>query len=124
MGEPAKNVENIDDHKDVESVWNKATLKLVNDHLKTVNKAKDERAAINARVQASQAVLVDKGFNKDALKAAIAYANTPEEKRQNFDLTYLYARKAVGHPVQDDLFVAAMQEQVNVSTKSKKDDDE
>mgnify|MGYP000371465377 CR=1 FL=1 len=64
--------------------------------------------------------MIDDGFNKNALEAAIKYAKTPEEKRENWDLTYIYCRKALGAPIQDDLFMAATQQQVKTHQGSSK----
>lgn len=73
----------------------------------------DSRAELNARKAAMMAKLVDKGLNKDAVKAAFKYFRTPEEKRERFDLSYQVVRKALGCPMQDDLFVAAAQKTVD-----------
>ncbi len=110
MGEPAENVTPISE----DSIWDQETMKEVEDYAKLVDEIADTRAALNARLAAAKTSLVDAGFNRDALRAAVSYAKTPESKRENFDLTYLYCRKALGVPVQDDLFVAAMQQQVKV----------
>ena len=104
-----------------ESIWDEETLQRVRDFADLTADVKTSREALNAKLAAGKAGLVDDGFNKDALDAAIKYANTPEEKRENFDLTYMYSRKALGVPVQDDLFVAAMQQQVAVPKPSKED---
>jgi hypothetical protein len=98
-----------------ESIWDDDTLQSVRNFSDTLTDIKNRREELNAEKTAAQANLINKGFNKDALHEAIKYANTEEDKRQNFDMTYLYARKALGHPVQDDLFTAAMQQQVKVS---------
>jgi len=97
-----------------ESVWNTDTLKQVKDFADLTEEIKDSREALNARLAAGKTALIDAGFNKHALEAAIKYARTPEEKRENFDLSYLYCRRALGVPVQDDLFAAAVGEQVKV----------
>ena len=104
-----------------ESIWDGETLQRVRDFADLTADVKTSREALNAKLAAGKAGLVDDGFNKDALDAAIKYANTPEEKRENFDLTYMYSRKALGVPVQDDLFVAAMQHQVSVPKPSKEE---
>ena len=110
------------DDPSTESIWDEDTLERVKNFATLTEDIENSRAALNAKLAAGKAVLVDEGFNKDALDAAIKYAKTPEEKRENFDLTYMYCRKALGIPVQDDLFVAAMQHQVSV-VKTKEDQD-
>lgn len=95
-----------------QSIWNQETKERVQQFAQTVDEVKKEREALSAKINAEKAKLIDDGFNKDALEAAIKYARTEEEKRKNFDMTYIYCRQALGHPIQDDLFVAAMQQQV------------
>lgn len=79
----------------------------------------DERAELNARKGEITARLVNKGLNKDAVNAAIKYFRTEEDKRQNFDLSYAITRKALGVPIQDDLFVAAAQRAVDKHGRKK-----
>ncbi len=107
-----------------ESIWDSGTLKLVNEFAKTVEDVGKAREALTAQIAAGKTALIDCGFNKDALEAAIKYSRTPEDKRENFDLTYLYVRKALGTPIQDDLFVAAVQEQVKVTRTIPGDDED
>ena len=102
-----------------QSIWDQNTMRKVAQFADTVADIQASREALNARKAAAKTELIDLGFNADALDAALKYANTPEEKRENFDLTYLYARKALGSPVQDDLFVAATQQQVKINTTQK-----
>ena len=99
---------------EAESIWDESTLQAVVDFSNKLDEIQLQREELNASKAAAQAQLVNMGFNADALKAAISYAKTPEDKRQNFDLSYQYARRALGCPVQDDLFIAAMQQQVKV----------
>ncbi len=106
------------------SIWDADTLQRVRDFSETVSEVKSAREALNAQLAAAKTKLIDDGFNKDALEAAIKYARTEEDKRQNFDLTYLYCRKALGHPIQDDLFMAATQQQVKVAKQEKQQDSE
>jgi hypothetical protein len=106
-----------------ESIWDQKTMERVQDFAKLVDEVGTAREALNASLAAGKAGLIDDGFNKDALDAAIKYSKTPDDKRENFDLTYMYARKALGVPIQDDLFSHAMSQQVKVS-KSKPADEE
>ena len=108
----------------VESIWDQGTLKKVSDFAELVGDVKNECSELNARLAAGKAALIAMGFNKDGLEAAIKYARTDEDKRENFDLSYLFCRKALGHPVQDDLFMAATQQQVKVEMKKKAETEE
>lgn len=104
------------DGKAVEqTIWDRNTMDKVKEFETTIAEIKTSREKLNARRAAAVTELIDLGFNKDALDAALKYVNTPEEKRENFDLTYIYARKAMGQPIQDDLFAAATQQQVRVA---------
>ena len=103
----------------VESIWDNKTMSRIIEFADDVAKAKDERAAITARVAAKKTALIDMGFNKDAVEAAVKYARLEEDKRENFDLSYIFCRKALGTPIQDDLFAAAVQQQVTVTTRRK-----
>ena len=106
-----------DDDRDDESVhhtWNADTRSAVEAYGQTVAEVAAEREALSARLQAAKTDLVAKGFNRDALKAAISYANTAEKDRLNWDQSYIYARRALGCPIQEDMFVAAMQDEVVV----------
>lgn len=117
MGEPAEQNEGAE----VSSIWNKDTLRRVQEFAKLNDDVANERAELSARLAAGKQSLIAMGFNKDALKAAIKYKNTPEDKRELFDLTYMYCRRALDVPIQDDLFVAAMQQQVTVAVPKKDD---
>ena len=105
-----------------ESIWSKTTMAKVSKFADTVGEIKTAREALNARKMAAKTELIDMGFNADALDAAIKYANTPEDKRENFDLSYIYARNALGAPIQDDLFSAALEQQVKVTTTAAKEE--
>ena len=120
MGEPALAIDN-DETDETESIWDKATMERVKEFAKLVEEIADSRSALNAKLAAGKTGLIDDGFNKDGLEAAIKYAQTPEEKRENWDLSFLYVRRALGHPCQDDLFTAAMQQQVKVSKPAQTD---
>lgn len=122
MGEAAEKLDENSKAATVASIWNKDTLRRVKEFAELLDDIADSRAALNAKKAAGKTALIDMGFNQDGLMAAVKYANTPEDKRELFDLTYMYCRRALGVPVQDDLFTAAMQQQVKVSVPSKKDD--
>ena len=94
--------------------WNKDTLDKVKRYAEVVDDVRAIREDANAQLAAAKSTLVADGFNKDALQAALSYANTPEEKRKNWDESYIFARKSLGVPIQEDLFTAAMQDEVTV----------
>lgn len=104
------------------TVWNDETLDELAAYADTVADVKKKRKALNDTVAAGQSKLVALGFNAGALKAAISYANTAEEDRRNWDESYIFMRRALDCPIQEDLFVAAMQEEVTVTAPP--DDDE
>lgn len=104
-----------DGRAEEQTIWDRNTMAKVTAFGDTMGEIKTAREKLNARKAAAVTELVDLGFNKDALDAALKYVNTAEEKRENFDLTYIYARQALGQPIQDDLFTAATQQQVRVS---------
>ena len=112
------------DGKEVETqtIWDNNTLAKVTKFGDTMGEIQTARDALNTRKAAAVAELVDLGFNKDALVAAMKYVNTAEEKRENFDLTYIYARKAFGQPIQDDLFAAATRQQVEIAKRPKQEE--
>lgn len=94
--------------------------------LDTITKAHDSlqqiktrREALNAEKQEVIATLVDMGLDRNAVKSAMQYAETPVDKRQLFDLSYAATRKALGVPMQDDLFVAQAQRAVDAHQHSK-----
>lgn len=97
------------------TIWDQGTLAKVAAFAGTMQEISEHREELNARKAAAIAELVNMGFNRDAIAAALKYHNTPEDKRENFDLSYIYARKAFGQPIQDDLFVAATREQIEIA---------
>ncbi len=97
--------------------WNADTLQAIKSYSNTVDEVNATREAANAKLAAAKTALVDKGFNRDALKAALSYANTPEDKRKAWDESYIFARRALGVPIQEDLFAAAMRDEVTVEGK-------
>lgn len=98
------------------TIWDQDTLAKVAAFVGAMEDIEKGREELNARKAQAIAELVNMGFNRDAIGAALKYHKTPEEKRANFDLSYIYARKAFGLPIQDDLFVAATRQQVEVAT--------
>lgn len=67
---------------------------------------KGERKKLNASMEELMATFENDGLNRKAVKAAISYVSMNEKDQQNYDLSYTIMRKAMGQPVQGDLFEA------------------
>lgn len=106
----------------VEHVWNNDTLKQISKYGDLIADINKKREALNTQKAAGKAALVEIGFNKESLVAALSYANTPEKDRLNWDESYIFARKALGCPLQEDLFMAAMADTVTVEAPAPKAD--
>jgi len=95
-----------------------AKLRDAADALKAID---ERRSALSSERTALLEVLVaDHAINKAAMLAAIRYADLPEEKRENWDLTYQVTRKALGAPVQMDLFEAQVEQSIKKSEAAKR----
>ena len=105
----------------VEHVWDSDTLKQIAKYGELIAGITKKREALNTQKAAGKAALVEIGFNKESLTAALSYANTPEKDRLNWDESYIFARKALGCPLQEDLFVAAMADTVTVEVPKAKE---
>lgn len=76
-----------------------------------MDEAQEARAEINARVKAvEEKLVVTYGVNKLALRAARAYSKINEKRQERWDLTYQVTRRAIGAPVQMELFGAQVNE--------------
>lgn len=71
------------------------------------------RSELNSEANAVIAGLEKYGLNKHAVRAAIKYHGMDPKQRETYDLSYAVARKALGQPLQDDLFVVAAQRAVD-----------
>ncbi|MCB1789542.1 MAG: hypothetical protein KDJ24_04540 [Gammaproteobacteria bacterium] len=88
-----------------------------NEKLEAIENKRDE---LNAQSAAVIAKLKDDGIPKSAFTAARKYIKTKEEKRAGWDLAYQVCRKALGQPMQDDLFEASARQQVKQHQAGKK----
>lgn len=113
-----------EDPDQVSHTWDGDTQNAVAEHASTVKDIKLQRKALNDEMAASKSKLVAIGMNAEALQAAQAFANLSEDEQANFDQTYIFARRALGRPIQEDLFVAAMQDSVTVTTGPGEGDDD
>jgi hypothetical protein len=101
--------------------FDKGLMSDIRDFAEIKASVKNGRDKLNAELAAALAALVDKGFNKDGLKAAVKYYETPEENRENFDLSNAFAREALGLPIQGDLlFESSVERQTQAHTKASK----
>lgn len=89
-------------------------LKAANEEL---NEIAAERKELNDKKGAIFANFERYGLNKHAVRAAIKYNSMDPEQRDNFDLSYAVMRKALGQPVQDDMFIAAAEATVRDHAK-------
>jgi len=70
----------------------------------------ERRAKLSAdRSAVLEGLAAEHGVNKHAMLAAIRYADLKDAAKQNWDLTYQVTRKALGVPVQMDLFEAQLE---------------
>jgi len=87
-----------------------AFLQELRDAATEMDSINDQRAELNAAKKAIvERLQAQYGCNRHAMKAAIQYSKLPDDKRENFDLTYQVTRRALGAPVQADLFDAQLQ---------------
>lgn len=83
-------------------------MKKIVDGANKINEIKDKRKALSADIAAVMANFESDGLNKKAVKAAMTYVDLDDKERDNYDLSYTITRKALGVPVQGDLFEAAV----------------
>jgi len=88
-----------------------AFLRELRDAAAEMDSINDRRADLNAAKKAIvERLQAEYGCNRHAMKAAMQYVKLPDDKRKNFDLTYQVTRRALGAPVQADLFDAQLAE--------------
>jgi uncharacterized protein (UPF0335 family) len=113
------NIKPQDEEDQIESTWDSGTAASLAEFGELVDSVSKKRKALNDQVAAGKSDLVSKGFNPDAIKAALSFHKTSEADRANWDLSYIYTRKALGCPVQSDLFEQASLDQVVVAHADK-----
>jgi len=94
-------------------------LKKIQSAISNVRKAKDERAEVNAEIQAIRESMTAIGIPKAAFDMAMRYLDWEPEKRQGFDVAYALVREAGGLPLQGDLFMQAEKLAADVDEKKK-----
>lgn len=107
----------------IESTWDGDTETELQKFGDLVDDVDKKRSALNNRIAAGKSTLVERGFPADAIAAALSYHRTPESKRHNWDMAYIFTRKALGCPIQGDMFDAAMGGIVTVEHKPSKKED-
>lgn len=95
-----------------DNLYDEGTLELIRRTNEELDRIADEREELNHAKGEAIARLKNKGIPVDAFTAARKYIRTKEEKRAGWDLAYQFCRKALGEPLQDDLFEAAARRQV------------
>lgn len=73
----------------------------------TIRRLRGERKAINEEITAELTSLKAKGIPKAALKRALDDCELDEADLGRFDFAYDLCRRALGKPVQEELFVEA-----------------
>lgn len=83
-------------------------LEIIHQCAEKIKTLSEDRKAINASVQAVREQVESFGVSKAAFDMAMRYARMDEEQRQGFDVAYAVVRKALGLPIQSDLFNAEL----------------
>lgn len=77
---------------------------LCRDADKEMSEVEEARDLLNEKANKVRAGLREQGIDTDAWQAARKHAKKTDDKRLIFDTSYQITRKALGTPVQDDLF--------------------
>lgn len=70
----------------------------------TLDEIDTKREKLNAEANVIRTSLKEKGIDVRAFNAARNYKKTDPEKRATFDISYVTSRRALGLPIQGDLF--------------------
>jgi hypothetical protein len=81
-------------------------LELLREYDAEMDRIAEERSQLNAQKTALEKSLEEKGINILALRAARQFAKLKEKHQDRWDLSYQVTRRALGNPVQLDLFEA------------------
>lgn len=92
-------------------------IKKIQKAIDNVREKKNERAEVNADIQAIREGLTALGVPKAAFDMALRYLDWEPEKRQGFDVAYALVREAGGLPLQGDLFHAAASASKDIAEK-------
>lgn len=83
-------------------------MQKLRDGAEKIAKIQGERKELSASIAEVMATFENEGLNRHAVKAAIKFTDMNESDQENYDLTYTVMRKALGKPVQGDLFEASV----------------
>lgn len=64
----------------------------------------NQSSLINTKKEEVRARMETKGINRHALSAAVKVSKMDEEKLDGYDLSMIILRRAIGNPIQNDLF--------------------
>lgn len=81
------------------------SMAYIEDERELKDAANDKAKQHTANVTAKLKEITAKGWNKDAVKDAIAFKNKAAKDQENYDITYKHMRNVLGHPIQTDLFM-------------------
>lgn len=81
-------------------------LNRIEESFNRIDQLKNNRAEIQAEIQAAREQIVALGIPKKAFDMACAYSKMDEDQRKGFDTAYAIVRRAIGLPIQADLFEA------------------
>jgi len=73
---------------------------------------KKKRAALSTEKAAIVANWSAKGLSPDAIEAAAAYCEKSDDAKQNYDISYQFAREVFGEPVQVDMFEESVKAEI------------
>jgi uncharacterized protein (UPF0335 family) len=99
----------IDDDNNVTSLFkpeDPGFMQRLRDGAEKIARIQGERKELSASIAEVMATFENEGLNRHAVKSAIKFTNMNETEQENYDLTYTIMRKALGKPVQGDLFEA------------------
>jgi hypothetical protein len=93
-------------------------IKSAVDDLEEIDEKRTELTASKTAIFAQLAA--DYAVNKDAMRAAMRYVKLKDDAKQNYDLTYQVCRRALGSPVQMDLFDQQLERAVKIDQAKRK----
>lgn len=93
-------------------------MEKLRDGAEKIARIQGERKELNASIAEVFASFENDGLNRHAVKAAIKFDDMNETDQENYDLTYTIMRKALGNPVQGDLFEAAVASELRDRAKN------
>lgn len=97
-----------------------AFMERIRDAAEQLEGINERRSQLSAdRTAVLEGLAADHGVNKHAMLAAIRYCDLKDKAKENWDLTYQVTRKALGAPVQMDLFEAQLERGVKQHVAAK-----